>query len=130
MSKQFTEFSNLRNDDFPRKFDNFSVDELSDLIRNKKISVNQSNDYDKSTLLMRAAMNNNYEICELLINNEAKPDYQNYQGQTALHFAVENKNHKIINLLLENNADPNIQDQVIFFNKFFEGRIYSYAYFL
>jgi ankyrin repeat protein len=64
-----------------------------------------------SSLLIRAVLNNNYTMCEFLLERGAEPNLQNIYKDTALHHAVENGNHKIINLLLEKGANPNIVQQ-------------------
>jgi hypothetical protein len=82
---------------------------LSELLEKDPTLLNKTDNKTGWTLLIRAVMNNNFQIAEYLLERHANPDKQNIYGETVLHLAVENGNHKIINLLLEKGANPNIQ---------------------
>lgn len=63
-----------------------------------------------NTLLHLSVQNENYNLTEMLIEQNADINSRNILEQTALHLAIQTENHKIINLLLEKNADPNVKD--------------------
>ena len=50
------------------------------------------------------------EMIQLLIENGAKLDEQNFVGKTALHISAAEDQFEVVNLLLSNGANPNIQD--------------------
>jgi ankyrin repeat protein len=89
--------------------DILTISVLSELLEKDPNLVNKTDSKTGWTLLIRAVMNNNFQVAEYLLERNANPDTQNIYGETSLHLAVENGNHKIINLLLEKGANPNIQ---------------------
>jgi hypothetical protein len=91
--------------------DFLDINVLSELLIKDPLLLNRPDSKTGWTLLIRAVMNNNFQIAEFLLERNANPDIQNIYGETALHMAVENGNHKIINLLLEKSANPDLQQQ-------------------
>lgn len=59
------------------------------------------------TPLIEAAIVNDVEIAEKLIQYGANPAVKDLTGGTALHWAVENNNLSLCQLLLDHGADPN-----------------------
>jgi len=107
-----------KRNDFFKKLENFTLENVANLIENNPQYLNLQDEKSCSTLLFRAVALGNYEIVEFLLNSNADPDKQNIYGETPLHQAVENGNYKIINVLLEKGANPNIQQQVLFYDIF------------
>lgn len=59
------------------------------------------------TPLIEAAIVNNVEIAELLINHGAEVNSPDITGRTALHWAIDNNNIQFSQLLLAHKANPN-----------------------
>ena len=83
-------------------------------------NVNPSNCMDKescacfpnfSTPLHGAVRHNKLELAEILINNGAKVNVFNAEGQTPLHCAVQGGDPEVVKLLLERGAFMNVKDQ-------------------
>jgi hypothetical protein len=68
--------------------------------------LNQFDEYG-FTPLIEAAIANNVEIAEMLIQYGADVNLQDTTGGTALHWAAENNNLQLCQLLLEHRANPN-----------------------
>ncbi len=65
--------------------------------------------------LAYAVKNKNYQLVQLLLNNNAKPNLQindGYYTQTAIFYATYNNDFKIAELLLQSGADVNVQKTV------------------
>jgi ankyrin repeat protein len=54
--------------------------------------------------------NPSIEMIQLLIENGAKLDEQNYGGKTALHISAAENQFEVVKLLLSHGANPNVQD--------------------
>jgi len=67
------------------------------------------NDIDEYgfTPLIEAAIANNIEIGQLLLQYHADINLKDQTGNTALHWVAENNNYKFTELLLKHKADPN-----------------------
>lgn len=76
-------------------------------------NVNELNEFDDSTLLMRATSNNSIGACKWLLENfEIAVDATNSKGNTALLLAVKRKaDEEIIDMLLNNAVDVNHKDR-------------------
>ena len=68
--------------------------------------VNQIDEYG-FTPLIEAAIVDNIEISQLLLDQGADPNQQDVTGGTALQWAAENNNLRLCKLLLEHKANPN-----------------------
>lgn len=99
--------------DFFNQLDNFTLDNVANLLERHPEYLNMQEEKSGCTLLFKAVAAGYYDIVELLLELNADPDKQNIYGETPLHQAVENGNYKIINILLERGANPNIQQLVI-----------------
>ena len=73
--------------------------------------INDAVDESGNTLLHVAVTNNNIEIIEFLLKNNADLNIKNEVGNTALHNAVMQENLSIVSLLLEHKAKPNLGNQ-------------------
>jgi len=62
------------------------------------------------TLLMEAVIQNQYEICSVLINHRININSQEQGGWSALHFAAQEYSTPITDLLLKNGAVIDIKD--------------------
>ncbi len=69
-------------------------------------NINELDEYG-FTPLIEAAIVDNLQISDLLLNAGASPNVRDVTGGTALHWAVENNNHELCKLLLAHRADPN-----------------------
>jgi len=105
----------LKRNDFFKNLENFSLENIVNLLENNPEYINMQEEKNGFTLLFKAVALNKYEIVEYLLDSNADPDRQNIYGETPLHQAVENGNYKIINILLEKGANPNVQQQVQLF---------------
>jgi hypothetical protein len=70
------------------------------------VDVNQIDEYG-FTPLIEAAIVDNFEISQYLLEQGANPNQQDVTGGTALHWAAENNNLNLCKLLLKYHADPN-----------------------
>lgn len=73
--------------------------------------INDAVDESGNTLLHVAVTDNNIEIIEFLLKNNADLNIKNEVGNTALHNAVMQENLSIVSLLLEHKARPNLGNQ-------------------
>ena len=94
--------------------ESLNVKSITQYVINKPENINDQEGQLGWTYLYKAVVLENYDLCEFLIENNANPNLQNYDGESPLHHAVESGNNKIINLLLENGANPNIQQKVYY----------------
>ena len=62
--------------------------------------------------LIWAVRRNLLEMTQLLLQNNARVDWQDELGRTALYFAVKNQNLKIVKCLLMHKANPAIKSRV------------------
>lgn len=69
-----------------------------------------------------AAMNNQLEICQVLLNGGINKDSKTKVDRTPLHLACYYGNEKIVELLLSKNCAINPRDMVSFSN------IFNYIY--
>ncbi|XP_062498836.1 ankyrin repeat domain-containing protein 54-like isoform X1 [Corticium candelabrum] len=60
------------------------------------------------TVLMKACLNDNKEIVELLLRSGSDVNKTAKSGRTALHWAACNNHSKVVRILLENGCDSNI----------------------
>ena len=115
----------IKNDEISKKFisddkflknnqftDSLDTENIIKLLKEKPYLLNQPQEKFGFTILYKAVVNKNYNLCEFLIENNADPNLKNIYGETPLHQAIEVENNKIINLLLENGADPNSKTNV------------------
>ena len=72
-------------------------------------SIDIEDEYQRSPLI-NAAISNNVELINWLVENGADVNKKDTNGWTALFFAAQEVNPNIVKILLENKADPNIQD--------------------
>ncbi|XP_057337863.1 putative ankyrin repeat protein RF_0381 [Microplitis mediator] len=77
------------------------------LLLSKNFQVNYSSKKLTNSPLHWAVTNTNYEIIEMLLNNQADVNAKNQYGKTSLHLAIEKKNLKITELLINFGADIN-----------------------
>ena len=78
------------------------------LVEKNKGSINSvvsKGEFEKFTPLHFATTNNNAEMVEFLLKNNAKTEKATKKGETALHIAVENGNTAIVELLLAQEVD-------------------------
>ena len=83
------------------------VKELSQLISGKR-SLVKDKDENESTLLYTASRSGFYEVCELLLQNDASVDEQQRDGSTPLHAAAFYGHERVIKLLLLHGARTDI----------------------
>jgi len=94
---------------------NFENKSEPDIFIKSQLPINQLNhilinsiDKKGETLLSYAINNNNYKLCDLLLNNpKLNLDYKDNNGNSYLHLAVKNQNEKIINNLIEKDINLN-----------------------
>ena len=85
------------------------INKLNHLINNSNI-IN-SIDKKGETLLSYAINNNNYKLCDLLLNNpKLNLYYKDNNGNSYLHLAVKNQNEKLIKKLIEKNINLNYKN--------------------
>ena len=109
-----------KNEDFNKKYisddkflknnqftDSLDTENIIKLLKEKPYLLNEPQEKFGFTLLYKAVVNKNFNLCEFLLENSADPNLKNIYGETPLHQAIEIENNKIINLLLEKGADPN-----------------------
>jgi len=83
------------------------INQLNHILINNSYIIN-SIDKKGETLLSYAINNNNYKLCDLLLNNpKLNLDYIDNNGNSYLHLAVKNQNEKIINNLIEKDINLN-----------------------
>ncbi len=83
------------------------INQLNHILINNSYIIN-SIDKKGETLLSYAINNNNYKLCDLLLNNpKLNLDYKDNNGNSYLHLAVKNQNEKIINNLIEKDINLN-----------------------
>jgi ankyrin repeat protein len=87
--------------------DSLDTENIIKLLKEKPHLLNQKQEKFGITLLYKAVLGKNYNLCEFLLDNNADPNIKNIYGETPLHQAIDQENNKIINLLLEKGADPN-----------------------
>ena len=85
------------------------VKELSQLISGKR-SLVKDKDENESTLLYTASRSGFYEVCELLLQNDASVDEQQRDGSTPLHAAAFYGHERVIKLLLLHGARTDIEN--------------------
>ena len=66
--------------------------------------VNAPNTY--GTPLFKHARSGHYDICKLLLDNNADPEAKDYADKTPLYSAADGGHTEIVKLLLERGADP------------------------
>ena len=92
--------------------DSLDTENIIKLLKDKPYLLNQPQDKFGLTILYRAVVNKNYNLCEYLLEYNADPNIKNVNGETPLHQAIDIENNKIINLLLEKGANPNATTNV------------------
>ena len=85
------------------------VKELSQLISGRR-SLVKKKDENESTLLYTASRSGFYEVCELLLQNDASVDEQQRDGSTPLHAAAFYGHERVIKLLLLHGARTDIEN--------------------
>lgn len=85
------------------------LDRVKTLLK-KGVSVN-AQDSAGYTALHYAARNGHYEICKILVENDAETNVQTRCGRAApLHRAAVQNHPDIVGLLLKHGANPNLKD--------------------
>lgn len=83
------------------------INQLKNILINNSYLIN-SIDKKGETLLSYALNNNNYKLCDLLLNNhKLNLYYKDNNGNSYLHLAVKNQNEKIIKNLIEKDINLN-----------------------
>jgi len=85
-----------------------SYEAVSDILEDSHKKEMELPDQNGNTPLLWAAIQNDIEIAEALIESDANVNAQNYEGQTSLFMAVSMGYEQMARLLLENGANPNI----------------------
>lgn len=80
------------------------------LLKVGKVSPNTPDKYQQ-TALMRAALDGNEELANLLLSYGADPNKCDKDKRTALMLAAGRRHAAIVELLLEHKANPNLQDK-------------------
>ncbi|CAL4069542.1 unnamed protein product, partial [Meganyctiphanes norvegica] len=75
------------------------------------VNYRSSDGRDGETPLWVASKQNNSEIVQILLANNADVNKIGKDGQTPINIASENGHSKIVQLLLANNADVNKEDK-------------------
>jgi ankyrin repeat protein len=87
-----------------------SINQLNHILINNSYIIN-SIDKKGETLLSYAINNNNYKLCNLLLNNpKLNLYYKDNNGNSYLHLAVKNQNEKIIKKLIEKDTNLNYKN--------------------
>lgn len=71
------------------------------------LDINERDSYGY-TPLIEAAIVNNENIADILLQHGADPNIQDMTGATALHWAAENNNLMLASLLFQHHANPNL----------------------
>jgi ankyrin repeat protein len=85
-----------------------SYEAVSDLLDDSHKEEMELPDQNGNTPLIWAAIQNDIEIAEALIESNANVNAQNYEGQTSLFLAISLGYEEMARILLENGANPNI----------------------
>ena len=86
------------------------INKLYHILINNSYIIN-SIDKNGETLLSYAINNNNYKLCNLLLNNpKLNLYYKDNNGNSYLHLAVKNQNEKIIKKLIEKDINLNYKN--------------------
>ena len=88
------------------------IDIVSALLQKEGISLNIQEKYGKSTPLIRSITNNYTNIAKKLIENGARTNFKDCDGNTALHYAIAMENLDIAVLLINNGALYNIENDL------------------
>lgn len=75
----------------------------------KTILVNEGHSF-KVNILIKAVLNNNIDIVELLLKYKADVKWKDVFNTDALIYSIGNKNLKMVKLLIEYGADVNSSD--------------------
>ncbi len=86
------------------------INTLTILPKNAYIQTINKRDRYINSSLMYAVMNNNYDLTQLLLENNADPNLINMYEQSTIIHACSNKNVKMLELLIEYKADINLKD--------------------
>jgi len=88
-----------------------NITELQNLITSSNVNTISGLN---TTLLMNAIFNDNYDIVNLLLQNNADITLKDYRNMTALEYAIRNavrtKNKDILELLINNNPSITSKD--------------------
>ncbi|WP_027339162.1 ankyrin repeat domain-containing protein [Halonatronum saccharophilum] len=86
----------------------YSLNEGESALSNDKDDINKYDIKGRFPLIWAAKFNNNPQIIDLLVKNEARVDMRDREGLTPLMYAAKyNINHQVIDSLLRNGANPN-----------------------
>ena len=100
---------------FQVKGTEFANTELPKLINNNKdfLKILSANNLEKEfTGLYTAAAFNNFELCKILLEAKADPNFLTNESGTALHVAAEFGYNNIVHLLIDYKVDVNIQEYI------------------
>ena len=86
------------------------INQLNHILNNNSYIINLI-DKKGETLLSYAINNNNYKLCDLLLNNpKLNLYYKDNNGNSYLHLAVKNQNEKTIKKLIEKDINLNYKN--------------------
>lgn len=86
------------------------VDCVREFVKFSTIADINLRDHSGQTALTFAVFNNNFEICRLLLDNNADPNAQDNIKESCLFWAIRQLNNNIVQLLLERGADSLVRN--------------------
>lgn len=90
---------------------NRNIEFIKSYLRKKNdTDIPLTHDDKNNRLIHLAALHNNIDIVQLLIQLDADLNLQNYQGNTPLHIAITNSNFRMVELLLKAGSEINMKD--------------------
>ena len=73
---------------------------MEDILRRYQGNIDVVKDEMGNSLLIMAAMNGDFKMCEILLSRGVNVNAQNHVGNTALHYAILKKFNKTIDTLI------------------------------